>query len=140
LNPAFMCRKIRNAVLVSQLDHKRPSVAGSHQFVRMSEHKGEARAGYAEIKAASALHPDSGAWAFFMREVIRLPREMTPAVIQVIRLERWKVATDPLEAVRSDALEAHRRAWAKPLQGTSTTASRSDGSGLQFRIASRPPK
>ena len=71
----------------------------------------EARPGYAEIKAASALHPDSGAWAFFMREVVRLPREMAPAISRVIRLERWKFAPDPLEAVRSDALEAHRRAW-----------------------------
>jgi len=84
--------------------------------------------GYAEIKAASALHPDSGAWAFFMREVVRLPREMTPAVLQVIRLERWKVAPDPLEAVRSDALEAHRHAWAKPVLGSSTTVSLPDKS------------
>lgn len=69
--------------------------------------------GYAEIKAASALHPHSGAWAFFMSEVIRLPREMTPAVRQVIRLERWKSAPDPLEAIRADALEAHLSAWSK---------------------------
>jgi hypothetical protein len=72
------------------------------------------RPGYAEIEAASGLHPDSGAWAFFMREIIKLPREMTPAVSQVIRLERWKFAPDPLEAVRSDALEAHRRVKAEP--------------------------
>jgi hypothetical protein len=70
--------------------------------------------GYAEIKAAAALHPDSGAWAFFMREIVKLPVEMTPAVSQVIRLERWKFAPDPLEAVRSDALDAHHSAWAKP--------------------------
>jgi hypothetical protein len=49
-----------------------------------------------------------------MREIVKLPFEMTPAVCQVIRLERWKFAPDPLEAVRSDALEAHRSAWAKP--------------------------
>jgi hypothetical protein len=67
---------------------------------------------YAEIKAATELHPDSGAWAFFMRELVRLPREMTPVVSQVIRLERWKLAPDPLEAVRSDALDAYGRAWA----------------------------
>ena len=71
------------------------------------------RPGYAEIKAAAALHPDSGAWAFFMREIIGLPREMTPAVLQVIRLERWKFAPDPVESVRSDAMEAHRSSWAK---------------------------
>ena len=76
--------------------------------------RGDAHPGYTEIQAASALHPDSGAWAFFMREVIRLPHEMTPAVSQVIRLERWKFASDPLEAVRSDAIESHQRAWARP--------------------------
>jgi len=71
----------------------------------------DTRPGYAEIKAAAALHPDSGAWAFFMREIIGLPSEMTPAVSQVIRLERWKFAPDPIEAVRSDAIEAHRSSW-----------------------------
>jgi hypothetical protein len=75
--------------------------------------------GYAEIKSASALHPDSGACAFFMREVIRLPREMTPAVNQMLRLEMWKLSPEPLEAIRSDALEAHRRAWAGSTSGLS---------------------
>jgi hypothetical protein len=89
----------------------------------MSGHMDEAQPGCAEIKAASALHPESGAWAFFMREVIRLPREMAPAVSQVIRLERWKFAPDPLEAVRSDAREAHGRAWANPAFCSSTTVS-----------------
>lgn len=51
----------------------------------------EARPGYGEIKAASVLHPDSGAWAFFMREIMRLPAEMTPAVSQVLRLEEVEV-------------------------------------------------
>jgi hypothetical protein len=80
----------------------------------MSGQTEKAQPGYAEIKAASALHPDSGAWAFFMREIIRLPREMTPVVFQVIRLEMWKLAPDPLEAVRSEAIETHGRAWGKP--------------------------
>src|ERR1700722_3704006 len=75
----------------------------------------EAQPGYAEIKAASALHPDSGAWAFFMREIMRLPREMTLAVFQVIRLQMWKLAPDPLEAVRSEAIETYGRGWAKPI-------------------------
>ena len=74
----------------------------------MSEQTKVTRAGYAEIKAASDLHPDSGAWAFFMCEIIRLPREMAPAVSQVIRQERWKFSPAPLEAVRSDALAAHK--------------------------------
>jgi hypothetical protein len=73
--------------------------------------------GYFEIRAASRLHPKSGAWAFFMREIVRLPPAMTPAVLQVIHIGRWRDSTDPVESVRSDALEAYERAWAKP--GTS---------------------
>src|ERR1035438_3777091 len=88
----------------------------------------EARPGYAEIKAASALHPESGAWAFFLREVIRLPREMAPAVSQVIRLESWKFAPDPVEVLRSGALEAHGRAWANPAFCLSMTVSLPDKS------------
>jgi hypothetical protein len=76
----------------------------------------EQRPGFAEIQAAGALHPDSGAWLFFMREVVKLPREMTPAVYQAIRLEKWRLAPDPLAEIRSGALQAHRRAWAnRPL-------------------------
>jgi hypothetical protein len=96
-------------------------VAGPHENF-MSGRSEKTRPGYAEIKAASALHPDSGAWAFFMREIVRLPYEMTPAVSQVIRIERWKFAPDPLESVRSDALEAHRRAWTRPLFRSPRTA------------------
>src|SRR5580658_7645469 len=80
---------------------------------RRSPAQGDARPGYREVQAASALHPDCGAWAFFMREIVRLPREMTPAVSQVIRLARWKSEPDPIAAVRSDALNAHLRAWPK---------------------------
>jgi hypothetical protein len=80
----------------------------------MSEQRIEkVRLGHAEIKAASALHPDSGAWAFFMREIVKLPREMTPVVCQVIRQGRWRLAPDLIEAVRTNSLQAHRRAWAK---------------------------
>jgi hypothetical protein len=100
----------------------------------------KARPGYAEIKAARVLHPDSGAWAFFMREIIRLPREMTPAVSQVICRERWKFAPNPLEAVRSDALQAYSVALAKPAIGSSTAASRSGGSGFQVGSPRAPKK
>jgi hypothetical protein len=58
-----------------------------------------------------------------MREIIGLPQQMTPAVIQVIRLERWKGAPDPLEALRVDALRAYGRAWAKPDSGLLKTIS-----------------
>ena len=80
----------------------------------MSGPSQEVSPGYAEIEAAGKLHPESGAWAFFMREIIRLPREMTPAVFQAIRFERWRTAENPLEAIRSAALEAHKQAWSRP--------------------------
>ena len=82
----------------------------------------EIRPGDAEIRLASSLHPESGAWAFFMREVMRLPVEMTPAVIQIIRLGNWKLAVNPLEAVRSEAFDAHLRAWARPMSSSKITA------------------
>jgi hypothetical protein len=78
----------------------------------MHEPNENALLGHAEIKAAASLHPSSGAWAFFMREIVRLPHELSPAVLQAIRLEKWKHAPDALEAIRSDALEWHKRAWA----------------------------
>ena len=69
----------------------------------------ERRPGFAEIQAAGALQPDSGAWLFFMREVVKLPPEMTPAVYQAIRLGKWRLALDPL-LKSAPALDAHRRA------------------------------
>ena len=34
----------------------------------------EERPGYREIRAACKPHPESGAWAFFMREIIEAAR------------------------------------------------------------------
>jgi hypothetical protein len=86
----------------------------------MSVCTGNEQPGYAEIQAARALHPNSGAWAFFMREIIGLPCELTPAVSRAILLETWKSAADPLEAVRSGALKEHSRAWGRLANGFST--------------------
>ena len=77
----------------------------------MSEQRMNLTPGNAEIMAAVMLHPSSGAWAFFMREIVRLPLELTPTVIQVIRIETWRCAPNPLEAIRSEALHTYRRAW-----------------------------
>jgi hypothetical protein len=86
------------------MEHEKPGSPGRGH--------GESRPGFAEIEAARSLHPDSGAWAFFMREIVKLPLELTPVVSQIIRMEMWKLASDPLEAIRSEALDAWRRAWA----------------------------
>jgi len=66
---------------------------------------------FAQLMAAAALHPESGAWASFMDHQIRLPRYLGPVVVQTIRLGRWKFTDDPLEAVRSEAIQAYERAW-----------------------------
>ncbi len=68
---------------------------------------------YAQIRAACNLHPHSGAWAFFMREIVRLPNEMSHTVLQVIRLEKWQDASDPIAAIRSHAIEVHHQAWSR---------------------------
>jgi hypothetical protein len=84
---------------------------GTHgaTLLRRSLGNRKARPGYAEIRAASALHPDSGAWAFFMREIVKLPREMTPAVFRAICRREWTFAPDPLATVRSHALRVANR-------------------------------
>jgi hypothetical protein len=110
---------LKQATKVSAGSHELECLSGLRWGLRVNserrkdpDHRDERR-GYRAIQVASALHPDSGAWAFFMDEIVRLPREMTPAVFRVIRLERWKSAQDPITAVRSDALKAHLRAWPK---------------------------
>ncbi len=49
-----------------------------------------------------------------MREIVKLPLEMTQIVLQVIALGQWTDAADPLEAIRSAAVELHDSAWPKP--------------------------
>jgi hypothetical protein len=81
-------------------------------MVRFDTHRlynQRAQPGLAEIRAASTLHPDSGAWAFFMREIVKLPREMTPAVFRAIRRQEWTLAPYPLQTLRSHALQAATR-------------------------------
>jgi hypothetical protein len=79
----------------------------------MQAHGEGAARGYREISAAGKLHLQSGAWAFFMREVVRLPPDYNHAVSQSLRLGNWQIADDPIQIVREEALEAYHRAWRK---------------------------
>lgn len=97
----------------SQLEQQAAIRGATARSQSMSEEQNITRPGHAEIRAASKLHPSSGAWAFFMREIVRLPLDLTPAVVQVIRIEGWQGAKDPLEAIRSEALRIHERAWTR---------------------------
>lgn len=97
----------------SQLAQQAAIRGGTARHAAMYRDNDDFRPGYAEIRAASKLHPSSGAWAFFMREIVRLPLDLTPSVVQIIRIEAWKLSPDPLEAVRTEALRVHNRAWTR---------------------------
>jgi hypothetical protein len=64
---------------------------------------------YAEIEAASQWPPDSEAWPAFVRDVVKMSESMTPAVQEAIRQHRWKIAPNPLAAVRTAAHQEARR-------------------------------
>jgi hypothetical protein len=55
----------------------------------------------AKIEALYLTPPDSPEWIPFMRDVIRIPMWMFPAVHAAILQKSWSTAPDPLEAIRS---------------------------------------
>jgi hypothetical protein len=55
----------------------------------------------AKLEALSALPADAPDWEPFMRDVIRMPMWMLPAVQAAIVQRAWISATDPLERIRS---------------------------------------
>jgi hypothetical protein len=64
---------------------------------------------YAEIDAASQWPPDAEAWSDFVRDVVQLPENLKPAVQEAIRLQRWKIAPNPLAAIRTAAHQEAKR-------------------------------
>jgi len=68
-------------------------------------------AAYAVLNAASKLHHASGAWAFFMREIVKLPPQMGPVVLQSIYSNRWRSSPDPITTVREEAVQCFDNAW-----------------------------
>jgi hypothetical protein len=52
------------------------------------------------MEALSALAADAPEWAPFMRDVIRMPMWMLPAVHAAIERKGWVTAVDPLESIR----------------------------------------
>ena len=57
--------------------------------------------GYAEIEAVSQLPPEAEEWVLFVRDVMQMPDEFTPAVQEAIRQLRWKIAPNPIAAIRT---------------------------------------
>ena len=64
---------------------------------------------YAEIEAASQWPHDSESWAAFARDVVQMPETMIPAIQEAIRQQRWKIAPNPLAAIRTAAHQEARR-------------------------------
>ena len=67
------------------------------------------RPGYSALVAARMLAPDNEAWLPILRDVLRLPAWMLPAVQRTVIRGRWRNANDPLKSIRLCArLEAER--------------------------------
>lgn len=64
---------------------------------------------YAEIEAASQWPPDSELWNDFVRNVVQFPETMKPAVQEAIRQQRWKIAPNPLAAIRTATHQEAKR-------------------------------
>ena len=66
-------------------------------------------AGYAEIEAVSQLQQDSPEFIVFVRDVVKMPVEVAPAVAEAIRLQKWKIAPNPLAAIRTASHQEAKR-------------------------------
>jgi hypothetical protein len=64
---------------------------------------------YAEIEAASQLPHDSPEFQAFVRDVVNMPLEMAPSVAAAIRMQRWKIAPNPLAVIRTGAHQEAKR-------------------------------
>jgi hypothetical protein len=84
-----------------------PSVPPSRNYVPTRSDKKPPF--YAEIEAASQWPHDSEAWGAFVRDVVQMPENMTPAVQEAIRQQRWKIAPNPLAVIRTAAHQEARR-------------------------------
>ena len=68
-----------------------------------------APAGYDEIEAASQTAQDSKEFVDFVRGVVNLPVEMSPAVAEAIRQKKWKISPNPLGAIRTASHQEAKR-------------------------------
>ncbi len=65
--------------------------------------------GYAEIDAVSACALDAPEWSAFVRDVMQLPENYTPAVQEAVRQQRWKIAPNPIASVRTTAYQEAKK-------------------------------
>jgi hypothetical protein len=64
---------------------------------------------HAEIEAASQMAQDSEEFLAFVRDVVNMPPEMAPGVAEAIRMQKWKIAPNPLSAIRTAAHQEAKR-------------------------------
>ncbi len=64
---------------------------------------------YPEIEAASQWPADSEQWLAFMSDVAQMPATMIPAIQEAIRQQKWKIAPNPLAAIRTATHQEARR-------------------------------
>ena len=69
---------------------------------------------HAEIEAASQFPQDSGEFLAFVRDIVNLPPEMAPGVAEAIRMQKWKIAPNPLAAIRTAAHQESKRMGIEP--------------------------
>ncbi len=64
---------------------------------------------HAEIEAASQFAQDSPEFLAFVQDIVNMPPEMAPGVAEAIRLQKWKIAPNPLAAIRTAAHQEAKR-------------------------------
>jgi hypothetical protein len=69
---------------------------------------------HAEIEAASQLDQDSPEFLAFVQNIVNMPPEMAPGVAEAIRLQKWKIAPNPLAAIRTAAHQEAKRMGIEP--------------------------
>jgi CO dehydrogenase/acetyl-CoA synthase alpha subunit len=84
-----------------------PSVAPQKNYE--PARRAQKPSGYAEIETASQSSDDSPEFTAFVRDVLNMPSEMSPAVREAISQQKWKISPNPLASIRTAAWQAARR-------------------------------
>ena len=69
---------------------------------------------HAEIEAASQMTQDSPEFLAFVQEIVNMPAVMAPGVAEAIRQQKWKIAPNPLAAIRTAAHQEAKRMGIEP--------------------------
>jgi hypothetical protein len=89
--------------------HRREQSVPPAPDIHSPKRPAQSLAGYAVIEAAGKMAQGSAAFADFVRDVVKMPAEMVPAVGEAIRQNRWKVSPNPLGAIRTASHQEAKR-------------------------------